>query len=274
MGLRTGWMNTRTARVSVTRFAQTHSGRGRLTRLWRATMRSPPRRLGLAVAVALAVHALLLFGIGFSSARAPRLVSLEVTLVHTPATKPPAHVQRFAAHNQLAAPARPRQPLAPPSPAHPATQMAAAPRPALGASPSPAELAMTRPAVAARAPTPPPTPAQLAARKRLIAGYLARWRQRVEQAGSRHFPSQALAHARRHQLTIAVVVNAQGRLLSSHIVRSSGSPRLDRAALHILHLAGPFPPFPARVKRHLSKLGFAYTWRFLPTAHNLAPRRR
>ena len=101
------------------------------------------------------------------------------------------------------------------------------------------------------------------ARKKLVAGYLARWRAQVEQAGTSHYPGRTLAHARRHRLTVEVVIDAQGHVRSSRIVRSSGSTQLDRAALRILRLAAPFPPFPPALRKRHRELRFAYTWRFV-----------
>jgi protein TonB len=55
------------------------------------------------------------------------------------------------------------------------------------------------------------------------------------------------AHARREQgvAQVSFVLDRQGRLVESHIARSSGAADLDEEALALVHRAQPFPPRPA-----------------------------
>ncbi|HEY7248522.1 MAG TPA: energy transducer TonB [Xanthobacteraceae bacterium] len=56
----------------------------------------------------------------------------------------------------------------------------------------------------------------------------------------------AAAHARREQgvAQVSFVLDRQGRLVESHIARSSGAADLDQEALALMHRAQPFPPRP------------------------------
>ena len=226
-------------------------------------MGSPHRRLAVTFLVAVAVHAAVLFGLGVAprEAKAP---SLEVTLVAGPAQTPPDHTRRFAAQNQRAGSATNDANVLPGAPAHvgevahslsheagatrrvPTKSVRPAPLPSMARRGEHNDGASTR-----------------NARKKLIASYLAQWRAQVEQAGTSHYPTRALKHASHHELTVEVVINARGHIRSSRIVHGSGSRQLDRAALRILHMAAPFPPLPAKLRRHQHDLRFAYTWRFV-----------
>jgi protein TonB len=71
---------------------------------------------------------------------------------------------------------------------------------------------------------------------------------------------------------LACTGNAQSRRRSGHsgrrqaesatIKRSSGSPKLDQAALNILKLASPFDPFPKELAEKYRLLRFTYQWEF------------
>ncbi|MGH8454767.1 MAG: energy transducer TonB [Nevskiales bacterium] len=96
------------------------------------------------------------------------------------------------------------------------------------------------------------------------AAYRETWRQRVERAGSVNFPWSALAMGQPKSLTLLVAVRADGAVTQARVLRSSGLPMLDQAALDILRLAGPFPPFPENLRQEASELSFAYKWEFFP----------
>jgi len=96
------------------------------------------------------------------------------------------------------------------------------------------------------------------------AAYRELWRQRVEHAGSANFPWSALATGQPKSLTLLVTVRADGTVTQTRVQRSSGLPMLDKAALQILRLAGPFPPFPERLRQETEELSFAYDWEFFP----------
>ncbi len=99
-------------------------------------------------------------------------------------------------------------------------------------------------------------------RESSVANYLNAWRGRVEQIGTRNFPSQALATAINDNPTLEVAIDADGDLIDIIVRRSSGDPRLDQAALTILRMAAPFEPLPAEVRSEYDVLRFAYEWDF------------
>jgi protein TonB len=96
------------------------------------------------------------------------------------------------------------------------------------------------------------------------AAYRQLWRQRVERAGADNFPWSALAMGQPKSLTLHVTLRADGTVVQSHVLRSSGLPMLDKAALNILRLAGPFPAFPENLRRDTTQLSFTYDWEFFP----------
>src|SRR5690606_8356720 len=95
-----------------------------------------------------------------------------------------------------------------------------------------------------------------------LAPYLDSWRRRIEQVGTLNFPALARQQGLAGSLVLEVVINADGRLRSARIERSSGHPELDEAARGILQLASPFDPFPPDLARDYRSLRFAYEWRF------------
>ncbi|MDZ7642776.1 MAG: TonB family protein [Woeseiaceae bacterium] len=95
-----------------------------------------------------------------------------------------------------------------------------------------------------------------------IAGYVDRWKRKIETVGSKYIPEQAGLRGLTGSPTIEVTIDASGRLADVIIVRSSGSRVLDEAALSILRRAAPFDPFPEAVRLDYPQLNFLYKWRF------------
>lgn len=102
-------------------------------------------------------------------------------------------------------------------------------------------------------------------RESVIAGYLDRWKRKIEAIGVEYFPEQALA-ADAGSPTLEVTIDASGQLHEVMIRRSSGSHVLDQAALDILRRAAPFDPFPEAVSADYDQLRFAYKWEFSRSA--------
>jgi periplasmic protein TonB len=96
------------------------------------------------------------------------------------------------------------------------------------------------------------------------AAYRDTWRRYVERAGAANFPWSALTMGQPKSLTLHVVMRADGSVARTQILRSSGLPMLDKAALDILRIAGPFPPFPEGLRQASPELAFSYMWEFLP----------
>lgn len=95
-----------------------------------------------------------------------------------------------------------------------------------------------------------------------IAGYLDRWKRRIETLGVRYFPEVGVAPGLTGSPTLQVTINASGELDEAIVRQSSGSRILDRAAIGILRRASPFDPFPDEIRADYDQLIFAYKWQF------------
>ena len=101
------------------------------------------------------------------------------------------------------------------------------------------------------------------ARASKLAPYLDGWRRRVERIGTLNYPAVASAGDGTASPVVEVAVGSDGRLASAVILRTSGRPEIDAAALAILRLASPFDPFPPELAREYRRLRFAYEWQFV-----------
>jgi protein TonB len=95
-----------------------------------------------------------------------------------------------------------------------------------------------------------------------IAGYLDRWKRKIETVGAKYFPEKGITHGMTGSPTLQVTINASGQLDAATIRQSSGSRFLDQAALNILRRASPFDPFPEAIRVDYDQLIFAYKWQF------------
>jgi len=94
------------------------------------------------------------------------------------------------------------------------------------------------------------------------ATYLEAWRRKVEQIGNINYPEEA---RRRHlygNLILRVAVRADGSVEQIQVLRPSGFPVLDEAAVHIVELAAPFAPFPPDIAAETDVLDITRTWQF------------
>jgi len=138
-----------------------------------------------------------------------------------------------------------------------------------GAQPVPEDLAMARLAAEIDASTrlyarrPSRKFVSASTREYAWAAYLRAWVDRVERVGNLNYPDEA----RRRRLAGTVVINVgirrDGSVESATIVRSSGLPLLDDAALRIARLAEPYPPLP-RTREDPDILNVVRTWEFMP----------
>ena len=110
-------------------------------------------------------------------------------------------------------------------------------------------------------------------RESVIAGYLDKWKRKIETTGIRYFPEQSVLRELTGSPTLEVTINASGQLDEVVVRRSSGSQVLDQAALNILRRASPFDPFPEAIRVDYDQLRFAYKWQFsgagMPAAANV-----
>ena len=95
-----------------------------------------------------------------------------------------------------------------------------------------------------------------------VAGYLSRWKSKIETVGIKYFPDQRLIEGMTSSPTVEVTITSSGQLQEALVRRSSGSKTLDEVALRILHRAAPFDPFPEAIRVDYDQLRFAYKWQF------------
>jgi protein TonB len=136
----------------------------------------------------------------------------------------------------------------PPKPKPLAEKPRVKPMPLSPASPSPSEaLVMATPAPVETQATPvlaPVVPAPVVAdvQADAEAAYKARVRQAV--AEHKHYPSLARRMREEGRVLVVLTLESSGALVALRIKQSSGSERLDEAALQAVRDAAPFPPFP------------------------------
>jgi protein TonB len=95
------------------------------------------------------------------------------------------------------------------------------------------------PAPVTTAPPPPrPSAAQLASWHRKIAIQLER---------HKNYPAPAQARHETGVTTVAFTIDRQGKVVASHIIRSSGFTSLDQETIATVQRAAPFPPPPANL---------------------------
>ena len=100
-------------------------------------------------------------------------------------------------------------------------------------------------------------------REYAYANYLRAWVDRAEKVGNLNYPDEARQRRLGGQVVISVGVRRDGSVESSRILRSSGTPLLDEAALRVVQLAQPFPPLP-KTEDEIDILQVTRTWVFLP----------
>ena len=86
-------------------------------------------------------------------------------------------------------------------------------------------------------------------------------RRLIEERGTRLFP-QAQGRKLYGSLTLLLTVNAQGRVIDSRLLKSSGQPELDKQALVLATEAGPFGAFTADMKREFDQLAMVSRYTF------------
>jgi protein TonB len=99
----------------------------------------------------------------------------------------------------------------------------------------------------------------------IYAEYVDEWRQRIERVGTANFPSEARERAEFGTALVTVAIRADGSVERVEIDRSSGSSVLDAAVERIVALAGPFKPFPAKVRHETDILHITRSWSFTRT---------
>jgi periplasmic protein TonB len=96
----------------------------------------------------------------------------------------------------------------------------------------------------------------------VYAEYVDKWRQRIEKVGTQNYPEEARRRQLYGSLIMTVHIKADGSVEKVEIDQSSGHRLLDTAARRIVELAGPFPAFPAAVRKDWDILSISRTWMF------------
>lgn len=94
------------------------------------------------------------------------------------------------------------------------------------------------------------------------AGYLSQWVNRIEHIGNLNYPAEAEIKKINGDLRLNVRIDAQGHVIDVKVSRTSGFSILDQAAKRIVHLAGPFPPFPGKLREKADQIVIVRTWQF------------
>jgi len=100
-----------------------------------------------------------------------------------------------------------------------------------------------------------------ATREVVYAQYYDQMRRRIEDRGTRDFPT----HDGRKlygELIMNVTVDAAGRVVAAEVVRGSALPVLDRRAVAIVHAAAPFGPFSAAMRRATDQIVVTSRFKF------------
>lgn len=92
--------------------------------------------------------------------------------------------------------------------------------------------------------------------------YLDSWRKKIEYYGNKFYPEQAKTRNLSGEVLMLVAIKANGQIAKIKIEKSSGIKILDEAAVQTVHLAAPFEPFSAEMRKDTDILEVIRTWRF------------
>jgi protein TonB len=95
-----------------------------------------------------------------------------------------------------------------------------------------------------------------------FAQYVEDWRIKVERVGNLNYPEAAKRNSLYGTLMLTVNIFDNGKIESIQIERSSGSKVLDAAAIKIVEMSAPFPPFPEAIRKKVDILGITRSWTF------------
>lgn len=94
------------------------------------------------------------------------------------------------------------------------------------------------------------------------ANYMSEWVKKVERVGNLNYPDAARREGISGKLMLDVALNADGTVRNISILRPSGHRVIDEAAVRIVNLAAPFPPFPPDIGKDADILHITRTWEF------------
>ncbi|MFT5258580.1 MAG: TonB family protein [Saprospiraceae bacterium] len=91
--------------------------------------------------------------------------------------------------------------------------------------------------------------------------YKESWRQHVESYGNSNYPKNISQAALSGSLILDAVIRSNGSLLRVDIVKSSGNPTIDQAAIDIVNAAAPYPALPETSDNNVI-VHIIRTWQF------------
>lgn len=107
------------------------------------------------------------------------------------------------------------------------------------------------------------TVAGIQAKQDAAAGYLDKFREKVEVYGNRYYPELAKQQGLSGEVRLMVILNASGGIRAIRLIESSGHAILDEAAKNSVRRGAPFGAFDAKMK-DISELRIVRTWKFDP----------
>lgn len=190
------------------------------------------------------------FGIALAAALVVEAVLAVAVMRFAPQAAPVANHKKDVVKIHMEAPPKPPpQPMLPPPPLP-----VAPPKPPPKPIPRPKPRPLPRkpvPHVAPPRPSPPPPPPQPAVSAAEIESATARYAGMVHQAVQADLQVPRLVEMMhlRGIATVSIRIAPSGTLLGVSIVRSSGAPPIDRAAIALVR-ATSFPPFSGDMPHH------------------------
>ena len=100
-----------------------------------------------------------------------------------------------------------------------------------------------------------------ATREEVYALYYDALRRKIEDRGTKNFPENQ-GKKLYGELTMIITVDAEGRIVDTEIVRSSGSKILDRRAIAIVLAAGPYGRFTQAMRKQADQIAIPSRFRF------------
>ena len=100
-----------------------------------------------------------------------------------------------------------------------------------------------------------------ATREDVYALYYDALRHRIEEKGTQNFP-QTAGEKLYGELTMTMTINADGQVLDTQVVQSSGNPMLDRRAQNIVRSSNPFARFSPAMRSKAEQIVVASSFNF------------
>ena len=95
-----------------------------------------------------------------------------------------------------------------------------------------------------------------------FASYMNAWVSKVERVGNMNYPSELRQKKLHGDLVLTAGIRRNGTIESIDIMRSSGIPEIDQAAVRIVQVCAPSDPLPDNITDKVDILHITRTWRF------------